>query len=248
MKIVASFSIKGGVGKTTAAINLAYEAAATGARTLLWDLDPQGAATYLMRLAPLIKGGADRLAGSHGALERHIHGTEQTGLEMVPSDFSLRNLDLFLDDIKRPRRRLRSLLDPLADRYDVAILDCPPGITLASESVLRAADFLVVPTIPTTLSKRMLDQLTAFLADMRDPPTLLTFASMVDRRKGLHADVINDLEATTPGYLPTVIQNTTVIERMGVERAAVRAYAPNSAAAVAFRDLWRDIAGRLWPS
>jgi len=147
VKIVASFSIKGGVGKTTAAINLAYEAAATGARTLLWDLDPQGAATYLMRLAPLIKGGADRLAGSHGALERHIHGTEQTGLEMVPSDFSLRNLDLFLDDIKRPRRRLRSLLDPLADRYDVAILDCPPGITLASESVLRAADFLVVPTI-----------------------------------------------------------------------------------------------------
>ena len=247
MKVLASFSIKGGVGKTTAAVNLAHEAAAVGARVLLWDLDPQGAATYFMRLTPLIKGGAQRLASAKGALEPHLHGTDQPGLHVVPADFSLRYLDIHLGDAKRPRRRITALLDPLADQYDVVILDCPPGITLASESVLRATDFIIVPTIPTTLSRRTLDQLSDFLADMRDPPVLLTFASMVDRRKSLHRDVIAGLIATVPGYLPTVIPNASVIERMGVERAAVRMYAPDSPGSVAFHQLWLDIAQRLWP-
>ena len=248
MKVLAAFSIKGGVGKTTAAVNLAHEAAVSGARVLLWDLDPQGAATFFMRITPLLKGGAERLASPKGALEPHLHGTDQPGLHVVPADFSLRHLDLHLDDAKRPKRRLRDLLDPLADQYDVAILDCPPGITLTSESVFRASDFLVVPTIPTTLSKRTLDQLSGFLAEINNSPTLLTFASMVDRRKSLHRDVIAGLVAGVTGYLPTTIPTASVIERMGIERAAVRTYAPDSAAAAAFHQLWLDIAACLWPA
>jgi chromosome partitioning protein len=247
VKSVAMYSIKGGVGKTTTAVNLAYEASRSGARVLLWDLDPQGAATFFFRVQPLMKGGAEELVGKRGALAGHVRGTDHAGLHLVPADFSLRHLDLHLDGTKRPTERLAGLLEPLAERYDVALLDCPPGITLTSESVFGAAEALLVPTIPTTLSQRTLDQLAQFLGDRRDAPTVLPFASMVDRRKALQRSLAAELAATAAGFLPTTIPNASIVERMGVERAPIGAFAPRTAASLAFRHLWGDVTGRLWP-
>ncbi|MGZ8769751.1 MAG: ParA family protein, partial [Aeromicrobium sp.] len=87
MKVFATYNIKGGVGKTSTAVNLAYLAAREGRRTLLWDLDPQGAATFLLRVKPFVKGGAERLAGKKGALEPHLHGSDHAGMHVVPADF-----------------------------------------------------------------------------------------------------------------------------------------------------------------
>ncbi len=246
MKTLATYSIKGGVGKTTSAVNLAYEAARSGARVLLWDIDPQGAASFFFRVKPVVKGGVVRLMGEEGTLASNVHATDHLGLHMVPADFSLRYLDLHLGDMKRPTRRLAALLDPVADLYDVAILDCPPGVTLTSESVFAAVDALLVPTIPTTLSTRTLDQLSDFLADEATRPTILPFASMVDRRKKLQRELVITLMRDTPGFLPTVIPNASAVELMGVERAPVAVYAPASPSALAFRQLWADVAARLW--
>ena len=137
-------------------------------------------------------------------------------------------------------------MEPLSNRYDLAILDCPPGITLTSESVFSAADALLVPTIPTPLSKRTLDQLSEFLADYPAPPAILPFASIVDRRKKLQREIADALAAQTCGFLPTVIPNASALERMGVEQAPIATYAPNSAAAIAYRHLWSDVLARLW--
>jgi cellulose biosynthesis protein BcsQ len=246
VKVLATYSIKGGVGKTTTAVNLAHEAAASGCRVLLWDLDPQGAATFFVRVKPTVKGGAERLVRNPGSLAANIHATDDPAVHIVPADFSLRHLDLELDDAKHPTRRLAALLEPIADRYDIALLDCAPGISLSSESVFDAVDALIVPTIPTTLSERTLHQLTGFLADHPPAPMVLPFASMVDRRKRLQRDVVAHLMHDTPGFLPTTIPNASVVEQMGIERAPVAAFAPTSAAAVAFRQLWADIAARLW--
>jgi cellulose biosynthesis protein BcsQ len=246
MKTVATYSIKGGVGKTTTAVNVAFEAARAGARVLLWDLDPQGAATFFFRVKPLVKGGVERLVGDKGALGANVHATDHAGLHIVPADFSLRHLDLHLDATKRPDRRLAALLGAVDDQYDVAILDCPPGVTLTSESVFAAVDALLVPTIPTTLSKRTLDQLSEFLADLPGRPAVFAFASMVDRRKKLQRDLVTELAEKTPGFLPTVVPNASAIELMGVERTPVAMYAPNSPSALAFRQLWGDVAARLW--
>lgn len=246
MKTLATYSIKGGVGKTTAAVNLAYEAARAGARVLLWDIDPQGAATFFLRIKPSVKGGAGKLISKQGLLDKHVHATDYMGLDLVPADFTMRNLDLYLDHRKRPTRRLTALLAPLADRYDVAILDCPPGVTLASESVFAAVDALLVPIIPSTLSMRTLDQLSQFLAGHCSAPLVLPFASMFDRRKKLQRDLVASLVADTADFLPTTIAIASIVEHMGIEQAPVGAFAPTSPSAVAFRELWGDIAGYLW--
>ncbi|MDF2731510.1 MAG: hypothetical protein K0S92_135, partial [Desertimonas sp.] len=162
MKALATYSIKGGVGKTTTAVNVSFEAASSGARVLLWDLDPQGAATFFFRVKPRVKGGVRRLLGSSGGLSANVKETD-VGLHLVPADFSLRHLDVRLADGTGSTASLATLLEAVDDDYDVAILDCAPGITLGSEAVFRAADALLVPTVPTTLSVRTLDQLTTFL-------------------------------------------------------------------------------------
>jgi len=247
VRILATYSIKGGVGKTTSAVNLAREAAVTGSRVLVWDLDPQGAATFFFRIRPKVKGGTQRLVGSKGDLAEHVRASDLPGLHVVPADFSLRHLDLHLDGAKRPAERLASLLAGVGSRYDIAFLDCPPSISLASESVFGAADALLVPVIPTTLSSRTLHQLSDFLAGQDSPPDLLPYFSMVDGRKRLHRDVMATLRAEWPNLLTTAIPSASVVERMGPERAPVAGYAPSSPAAHAFNRLWAEVAARLWP-
>src|SRR6202034_3599393 len=140
-------------GKTTTAVNLAYLAAAeSGLRTVLWDLDPQGAASFMFRVKPKVKGGGRALISGRRTLDDAIKGTDFDNLDLIPADFTYRNMDLLLDlgDTKaddvpggKPARKLAKLLAPLAAEYDVVILDCPPSVSLVSENVLPAADVLV---------------------------------------------------------------------------------------------------------
>ena len=248
MRVVATYSIKGGVGKTSTAVNLAAEAARAGVRVLVWDLDPQGAATYLFRVRAKVRGGSRRLVGAGGELAAHIRGTELSAVHVAPADFSLRHLDLHLEATERPTDRLTSLLEPLAGHYDLALLDCPPSISLASESVFGAADALLVPVVPATLASRTLAQLVDFLDDQVAAPSVLPVLSMVDRRRALHRELVASLAEEWPEMLRTTIPAAAVIERMGVERAPVAAFAPRSAAAAAYRELWAEVADVLWPA
>lgn len=247
MKVLATYNIKGGVGKTTAAVNLAYLAAHSGARTLVWDLDPQGAASFFFRVKPKVKGGGKALIARRGAVDRAIQGTDYEHLDLLPADFSYRNMDLVLDAAKKRKRRIDLRLRPLADRYDYVFLDCPPGISLVSENVFRAADCLLVPLMPTTLSLCSFAQLAAFLRESPRGarPKVLAFFSMVDARKNLHRDLIAATTAERDDVLGVRIPSSSDIERMGVYRAPLPAAAPHSRSATAYRDLWAAVLGRL---
>jgi chromosome partitioning protein len=259
MRIYASYNIKGGVGKTTTAVNLAYLAADSGLRTVLWDLDPQGAASFMFRVKPKVKGGGRALISGRRALDDAIKGTDFDNLDLIPADFTYRNMDLLLDagdakagDAKagdapggKPARKLARLLAPLAADYDAVFLDCPPSVSLVSENVLHAADVIVVPLIPTTLSVRTLDQLSEFIGEFKGrKPAILAFFSMVDRRKKLHREITERLSAERADVAQTIIPALSVIETMSVERAPVAVFAPASAAAKAYRSLWAELGSR----
>lgn len=246
MEIVAVYNIKGGVGKTTAAVNLAYRSAREGWRTLLWDLDPQGAATFIMRRDAHVEGGSKDLIAGDSMPEDLIVATDHENLDLLPADFSYRRMDKHLDRHKHAATRLLKLMRPLQERYAALVLDCAPGVSLVSENILHAADAVVVPLLPSPLSVRTLEHLFEFVAvkgwvDLR----VLPFFSMVDRRKALHKETIDELRGKYPAILETEVPYGSEFERLAARRAPVESYAPASAAAEVYRRLWREIDARL---
>jgi cellulose biosynthesis protein BcsQ len=244
MKILGVYNIKGGVGKTATAVNIGHLAARSGLRTLIWDLDPQAAATFYLRVRPKVKGSVKMLRGKR-ELDDALKGSDYPNLDLLPSDFSYRNMDLLLGENKKPVMQLLRLLRPLSHQYDLVILDCPPSISLVSENIFRAADALLLPTIPTTLSLRTLEQLLDFIEGHKLKTPVYTFYSMVDRRKRLHQDVIAGPADPRCKVLEAVIPYATEVERMGLERRAVTDYAPRSPAGRAYLDLWQEIRAKM---
>ncbi len=247
MRIYAAYNIKGGVGKTATAVNLAYLSARDGYRTLVWDLDPQAAATFYFRIKPKVKGGSRRvLHGRRRQLDRLIKGTDFENLELLPADFSYRYMDLVLGEAKKPVKQLRRLLRPLVAEYDRVFLDCPPSLSLVSENVFRAADALLIPTIPTTLSLRTYEQLLAFLAGQgMDGVRLMPFFSMVDRRKTMHLELIEQMSREHREVLSSYIPYASDVERMGIHRAPLGSFAPGGPAGRAYEQLWREVEARF---
>jgi chromosome partitioning protein len=241
VKVIATYSIKGGVGKTSAAVNVAALAARDGLRTVLWDLDPQGAASFLFRVEPKVKGGGKQLIRGKREPLAVMKGTDVAGLDLLPADFSYRHLDIQLDKRKKPLQGLAGVLDQLAGGYDLAIIDCAPSISLVSESVFTAADLLLVPLVPSTLSVRTLEQLRGFLASAPDPPDVLAFFSMVDRRKRLHKELV----ATLPDVAAAAIPSASHVELMGLHRVPLVISEPRSPASLAYAALWDELQAAL---
>lgn len=236
MKTVAIYSLKGGVGKTSLAVNLAWAAAArSGHRTLLWDLDAQAASTFI--LGGNGDGGQARSVFARDAApDTLIRATGTPGLDLLPADTSLRTLDSFFAGLGK-KRRLGRVTEQLDGRYDRVLLDCPPGLTETSEQILRAADLIVVPVIPSPLSRRALDAVVEHLnglatASGRPRGTILPVFNMVDRRRLLHTAALT-AEPRWP-----VVPMASAMEMMAAHREPVFAFAPRSPAAVGIDGLW----------
>jgi cellulose biosynthesis protein BcsQ len=248
MQILGVSNIKGGVGKTTTAVNLAFLAACAGRRTVLWDLDPQGASTYLLGGETDERASARKLVRGRRELQEILAPTRYENLSLLPADMSYRNFDVHMNAEKHPTRRLMMMARPLQNDCDLLLLDCPPGISLLSENVLRAADAIVVPMLPAPLSLRMLEQLQVFVAaEGWSDLAILPFFSMVDRRRSLHQQVIAEARSRLPSILESEVPYWSEIERMSVRRAPLPAFAPHSPAAGIYAVLWKEIEARLGP-
>ncbi len=244
MKRLACYSIKGGVGKTAGAVNLAYALSEAGGPTLLLDLDPQGASTFYFRMRPSRGLKAKKLLTDTERLLSAIRGSDYENLDVLPANLSFRNLDVLLKSLKGSRRRLSHSLDLIDGEYENAVLDCPPNITLLSENVLTAADVVLVPVIPTTLSERTYRKLLDFCHEHRIPTAkVYPFFSMVQTNNRMHRETMERLRAEDPKFLNTSIPFTVEVERMGIHREPVLATQPRGRAARAYRELAVEV---LW--
>ncbi len=239
MKIIAIYSSKGGVGKTATAVNLAYGCARSGKKTLLCDMDPQGAAGYYYRIRP--KESFNRKQFLKGDLQPFIRGTDFENLDLLPAHLSFRNLDIALDGSGESANELKRIFACVKGEYDVLILDCPPNMTLLSENIIIVADMVVTPVIPTTLSILSLAQLVK-LADKLgvNRKKLVAFFSMVDRRKNMHCDTIAKF-GKKKMFLASEISYLADVEKMGLHRQPVAVTVPASPAASAYEQLWQEV-------
>lgn len=239
MPSVAIYSPKGGAGKSTIAVNLAHLAAAISTRkTLLWDIDAQGAASFML--------GVDRPAGqARKVIARDADARELTrhtpylNLDLLAADASLRDLELQLVEADA-RKRLRKILRGLDGPYDRVIIDCPPGLGEISEQVFRAVDLIVIPVPPSQLGVRSYEAAALHIRrNHPGGPEILPVLSMVDGRRRLHREAA----AARPGW--TAIPQASVVEQMSVVRAPVAAIAPRHPATAAFKALWAEVEGRM---
>ncbi|NJC33826.1 cellulose biosynthesis protein BcsQ [Sphingomonas jejuensis] len=239
MATIAIYSLKGGVGKTTLAVNLAHAAATVSQRrTLLWDLDPQAGASFVLGA----EGGvtpARALFAKTAAPDSLARETLYPNLHLIAADPSLRGLDRLFMEVGK-RRRLAKLIDGLAAQYDRVLLDCPPGLTETSEQVMRAANIIIVPVIPSPLSQRAFDAVVAHIDRLPGRrAAILPIHMMVDRRRSIHRAAI-DAHPDWP-----IVPMTSALEAMASERAAIGAFAPRSPGAAAIAHLWTGIERRL---
>lgn len=241
MTTIALYNLKGGVGKTAGCINLAYLAAQEDHRCLVWDVDPQGASSFYLNATAVSDKNSKKLIGGQISIEELIFASAYPNLDIIPADLSSRKLDLFIEERKNSKKLLKQLLKPLREDYDIVFIDCPPGFSVLAENIFNAADIVLLPTIPTTLSLRTFEAVKDFFAEKQiDPSRLMCFFSMVDSRKALHNEVMEEFSQQRR-FFQSAIPYLSDIEKMGVHQAPLPSFAPNSKGAKAYQELWHEI-------
>ncbi len=240
MTVLALYNLKGGVGKTASAINLAYLAAVEGLKTAIWDLDPQGSSSFYLNVEPAVKNESKKIFTDEMALKDAVQETAFEKLYVIPADISARNADILLDEMKQNRKKIKNLINGLKG-FDLVVLDCPPGISLLHVNIFNAADWVLMPNIPTTLSIRSYETVASyFVENSLDTAKIKCFFSMVDHRKTMHYEVMQQFykdKVFFKNYIPYLSD----VEKMGMHQQPLFEFANSSYAAQCYRDLWHEV-------
>ena len=241
MITVALYNLKGGVGKTASCVNFAYLAAKDGFKTLLWDIDPQGSTTFYYKVKPKDVQGIKKLISKDANLDSAILSTEYENLEIIAADNSVKTFDIMVEEMKGQKNRLKSILKQLENEYDFVFIDCPPGFSALSENIFSAADVILMPIIPTTLSIRTYNMVKDYFKEKElDSSKLMCFFTMADRRKNMHNEIM-ELLYKDKKFFQNYIPYLSEVEKMGIHRQPIAEYARSSYAAKCYQELWSEI-------
>ena len=241
MFIASLYNLKGGVGKTASCVNFSYMAAKDGYKTLLWDLDPQGAASYYYNIHSAVKGSTKKIIANDLDITEAIISTEYERLDIIPSDLSARKLDVLLDARHNSKKYFKSLLKQVSHDYDFVFIDCPPGFSHVADNIFYASDAVLMPVIPTTLSVRTYEQVQHYFENKGlELGKLMCFFTMVDIRKNMHNNTMQQLYKDMR-FFEHYIPYLSDVEKMGLRNAPLEVFAPSSYAAICYRALWNEI-------
>ena len=241
MIVIALYNLKGGVGKTASCVNLAYLAAADGFKTLLWDIDPQGSSSFYYKAKPKTHPGIKKLITKEGGLEDAILSTDFEMLDVIPADNSTRSFDVMLEEMKGSKNKLNHVLKPFDQEYDFVFIDCPPGFSALSENIFNAADIVLMPVIPTTLSIRTYHMVKDYFKEKDlDIKKMMCFFTMTDLRKTMHNEIMEELYKDRR-FFQNYIPYLSDVEKMGIHKAPIMEFANSSYAAKCYRELWTEI-------
>ena len=249
-KIIAFTNQKGGVGKTTSAVNIAAGVAATGKKVLLCDSDPQGNASSGV--------GVDKNAGKtiydvlmgdnpYEALVK----TNFENLDCIPASVSLAGAELEIADMQRRETRLKTALDMLRADYDYIFIDCPPSLGLLTINAFCACDGVIVPMQCEYLALEGLSQLmkTLQLVKKKYNPRLElsgVVVTMFDARLNLSIQVLEEIKNFLPGKLfRTAVPRNVRLSEAPSHGMPIRYYDKNSKGALAYEDISKELIERL---
>ena len=252
-KVIAVTSLKGGVGKTTSAVNIATCFAGMGKNTLLLDLDPHTGATMHLGLdfKDLELTAYDLLVEPEIVLRDVVCGTRWKNLSLIPSSGDLAQCDARMEGSVGRENLLHDKFDDHLDQYDFLIIDVPPAVSLLMYNALRAADFVLSPFRTNYMSVGTMDELNDLIEKVSSRlnpgiDILGYFGTMYDKRTKESEQSLNDMRETYGDKVfNTVIPANVALARAARSGAPAMEYAKNSAGAKSYQALSEEILARL---
>lgn len=250
--VLAIANQKGGVGKTTTAINLGAAIAATGRRALLVDLDPQANATSGLGVdkGRLERSVYEALIGQ-ATLAQVIRPTDWPGLDLAPSAIRLAGAEIEMVGLMAREQRLRRSLAGITDQYDLILIDCSPSLGILTVNALTAGDGIIIPIQCEYLALEALGQLLSTIGLIRDNlnPQLEIVGmvmTMFDARTNLSQQVVDEVRSHFPDRIfETIIPRSVRLSEAPSYGRPILAYDPASRGAIAYRQLADELLRRL---